>query len=131
MSSAYNPASNGSAERGVEQIKGLLERMGRKGVISQDELNRLVFKLNSHVTSGQGSALQRFFGRNVGTYQMELVKRKIDHAKLIAKRSVVQQKVADRLGRRSKDDFKLGDNVLAQNMKTMKWTIRGEVTDCR
>ena len=131
LSSAYNPASNGSAEKGVGQIKGLLERMGRKGVLSQDELNRLVFKLNSHVTSGQGSALQRFVGRNVGTYQMELVKRKIDHAKLIAKRSEVQQKVADRLGRRSKDDFKLGDKVLAQNMKTMKWTIRGEVVESR
>ena len=30
LSSAYNPASNGSAERGVGQIKGLLERIGRK-----------------------------------------------------------------------------------------------------
>ena len=59
--------------------------MGRKGVLSQDELNMLVFKINSHVTSGQGSALERFFGRNVGTYQMELVKKKINHAQLIAK----------------------------------------------
>ena len=98
--------------------------MGRKGVISQDELNCLVLKLNSHITPGQGSALQR-------TYQLELVKRKIDHAKLIAKRSEVQQKVADRLGRRSKDDFHLGDKVLAQNMKTRKWTIRGEVVESR
>ena len=105
-------------------------------MLNQDELNRLVFKLNSHVTSGQGSALQRFFGRNVGTYQMELVKRKIDHAKLIAKRSEVQQKVADRLGRRSKDDFKLGDKVLAQNMKTMNkqlevrlWKAEKQMTD--
>ena len=95
--------------------------MGRKGVISQDELNRLVFKLNSHITSGQGSPLQRFFGRNVGTYQMEFIKRKLDHAKLIAKRSEVQQKVVDRYGRCSKDDFKLGDKVLVQNMKTIKW----------
>ena len=31
--------------------------MGRKGAISQDELNRLVFKVNSHITPGQGSAL--------------------------------------------------------------------------
>ena len=83
LSSAYNPQSNGSAEKGVGQIKNLLEKMGRKGVLNQDELNMLVFKLNSHVTSGQGSALQRFFGRNVGTYQMELFKRKINHAQLI------------------------------------------------
>ena len=58
LSSAYNPQSNGSAEKGVGQIKNLLEKMGRKGVLNQDELNRLVFKLNCHVTSGQGSALE-------------------------------------------------------------------------
>ena len=67
MSSAYNPASNGAAERGVGQIIGLLEKIGRKNVLSQDDLNRLVFKLNSNITTGQGSALQRFFGRKIGT----------------------------------------------------------------
>ena len=103
LSSAYNPQSNGSAEKGVGQIKNLLEKMGRKGVLNQDELNKLVFKLNSHVTSGQGSDLERFFGRNVGTYQMELVKRRIDHAMLIAKREEAQKKTAEKLGRRSKD----------------------------
>ena len=56
-----------SAEKGVGQIKNLLDKMGRKGVLSQDQLNMLVFKINSHVTSGQGSALERFFGRKVGT----------------------------------------------------------------
>ena len=40
-------------------------------------------------------------------------------------------KVAEKLGRRSTDEFKLGDQVLAQNMKTLKWTIRGQVVDCR
>ena len=40
-------------------------------------------------------------------------------------------KVAEKHGRRSTDEFKLGDQVLAQNMKTLKWTIRGQVVDCR
>ena len=62
---------------------------------------------------------------------MELFKKKIDHAQLIAKRSEMQQKTAEKLGRRSKDQFKVGDKVLCQNMKTMKWTIRGEVVDSR
>ena len=91
--------------------------MGRKGVLNQDELNKMVFKLNSHVTSGQGSALERFFGRNVGTYQMELDKRRIDHAMLIAKREEAQKKTAEKLGRRSKDEFKVGDKVLCQDMR--------------
>ena len=67
----------------------------------------------------------------MGTYQMELFKKKIDHAKLIAKRSEMQQKTAEKLGRRSKDQFQVGDKVLCQNMKTMKWTIRGEVMESR
>merc|ERR1712030_268530 len=79
-SSAYNPASNGAAERGVGQIKGLLEKLGRKSLLSQDSLNKLVFKLNSKVTSNQGSALQRFFGRDVSTYQPALMRKKFDHA---------------------------------------------------
>ena len=43
----------------------------------------------------------------------------------------MQQKTADKLGRRSKDHFKIGDKVLCQDMKTMKWTIRGEVVESR
>ena len=89
LASAYNPQSNGNAEKVVGQIKLLLEKMGRKSVLSQDHFGMLVFKINSHVTAGQGSPLERFFGRNVGTYQMELFRKKIDHAQLIAKRSEV------------------------------------------
>ena len=43
----------------------------------------------------------------------------------------MQQKTAEKLGRRSKDDFKVGDRVLCQDMKSMKWTIRGEVIESR
>ena len=130
-SSAYNPASNGAAERGVGQIKGLLEKIGRRSILSQDDLNKIVFKLNSNITSNQGSALQRFFGRDVGTYQPTLMRKKLDHAALIARRSEFQMKVAKKLGRRSVDEFKVGDLVVAQNMRTSKWTIRGKVTEAR
>ena len=61
----------------------------------------LVFKLNSNVTSNQGSALMRFFGRDVGTYQPTLVRKKFDHAALIQKRSEHQMKVAKKLTWRS------------------------------
>ena len=50
---------------------------------------------------------------------------------MIAKRSEVQQRITDRLGRRSKDDFHVGDRVLCQDMKTMKWSIKGEVMEAR
>ena len=49
------PASNGAAERGVGQIKNVLEKLGKKSLLSQDFLNMIVFKINSHVTRNQGS----------------------------------------------------------------------------
>ena len=62
---------------------------------------------------------------------MELVKKKIDHAKLIAKRAEMQKKTAEKLGRRSKDYFKTGDKVLCQDMRSMKWLIKGVIVEGR
>ena len=107
------------------------EKIGKKTLMNQDQLDMLVFKLNSHVTEGQGSPFERFFGRNVGTYQPQLFRRKIDHARMIARRSEAQMKIANRLGRRSKDEFHVGDEVLVQDMKTLKWTIKGTVMEAR
>ena len=99
--------------------------------MNQEELNKLVFKINSHQTSGQGSALERFFGRAVRTYQPELVRKKINHQQLIAKRAEMQKKTAEKLGRRSKDDFLVGDKVVCQDMTTRRWTIKGEIVEGR
>ena len=129
-SSAYNAQSNGCAEKGVAQIKGLLEKIGKKNIISQDELNKLVFKLNSNVNQG-GSALQKFFGRDVGTYQPSLMRKKINHAALMQKKMDHQLEVAKKLGRRSADEFKEGDAVVAQNIKTGLWNIRGTLKEGR
>ena len=74
-SAAYNSQNNGAAEKGVGKIKTLLSKMGRKGMMNQEELNKLVFKINSHQTSREGNALERFYGRSVRTYQLELVKK--------------------------------------------------------
>ena len=62
---------------------------------------------------------------------MELVKRRIDHAMLIAKREEAQKKTAEKLGRRSKDEFKTGDKVMCQDMRSMKWVIKGEIVEGR
>ena len=37
MSSTYNPSSNGASERGVQQIKKVLEKTGKKRKISEQE----------------------------------------------------------------------------------------------
>ena len=51
------------------------------------------------------------------TYQPELVKKKINHQQLIAKRAEMQKKTAEKLGRRSKDDFLVGDKVVCEDDK--------------
>ena len=48
VSWSYNPQANGAAERGVASIKSLLTKLGKKGHLSQEELDKIVFKLNSH-----------------------------------------------------------------------------------
>ena len=52
VSAAYNSQSNGAAERGVASIKSLLSKMGKKGMMNQDELNKLV---SSNFKRGQCS----------------------------------------------------------------------------
>ena len=65
VSSAYNPPSNGTAERGVASIKAVLTKMGKKGQLTQEELDKIVFKLNGHQTAKEGSALERFYMRPI------------------------------------------------------------------
>ena len=127
ISSAYNSQTNEAAEKGVGQMKTLLDKLGRKGVMNQRELNQLCFKIKSHQSSKEGSPLERFFGRYVRTYQPELVRKKIQHQQIIAVRGEKQKKISEKLGRRSKDDFKPGDNILCQDMTTKKWTIKGKI----
>ena len=67
------------------QIKSLLEKLGKKSLLTQDYLNMIVFKINSHVTRNHGSALMRFFGREVITYMPSLVKKRFDQQMQVAK----------------------------------------------
>ena len=130
-SSAYNPTSNGCAERGVGQIKSVLEKLGKKNILSQEFLNFVVYKINSHISKDTGSALQRFFGRPVQTYIPTLVKKSFDQAAAIRRRSEEQLAIAQKLGRRSADVFKKDDLVVCQNSRTGKWTVRGRIIKAR
>ena len=120
VSSAYNAQSNGAAEKGVQQIKSLLTKLGKKSKIEEDELEEIVFRINSHVQPGEGSALDRFFIRSIKTYIPELIKRQIDHQALIQARKNRQIKLSQKLGRRSTDEFRTGDKVLLQHHQTLR-----------
>ena len=59
------------------------------------------------------------------------MRKKLDHAALIQKKMDHQLGVAKKLGRRSVDEFKEGDAVVAQNIRTGKWNIRGTLKEGR
>ena len=42
-----------------------------------------------------------------------------------------QTKISDKLGRRSKNYFKEGDDVLCQDISARRWTIKGKITEGR
>ena len=67
----------------------------------------------------------------MGTYQPSLRKKEIDQATLRQKKIDHQLRVAEKLGRRSADEFKEGDAVVAQNIKTGLWNIRGTLKEGR
>ena len=86
--------------------------MAKKGQLSQDELDKIVFKLIAHQKAKEGSARERFYMRPVKTYLPELIKKQIDHQAIIAARRERQLKLAQKLGRRSQDTFLPGDEVV-------------------
>ena len=91
--SAYNPESNGLAERCVQQIKDVLKKAKKKP--SAQELREMLFNINNHVQRGEeGSAAQRFFRRGVRTLLPNSIVREIDHRQLIKARHEKQSRIA-------------------------------------
>merc|ERR1712030_92419 len=126
-----SPSSNGMGERGVGQIKQVLEKISRKNILSQEFINFICYKINSNVNKETGSAIERFFGRHVQTYIPTLIKKQFDQAAAIKKRSDEQLQIAQKLGRRSADVFKKKDLVVCQNPRSGKWTVRGRIIETR
>ena len=59
------------------------------------------------------------------------MRNKLDHTALMQKKMDHQLGVIKKLGRRSVYDFKEGDAVVAQNIRTGKWNIRGILKEGR
>ena len=57
--------------------------------------------------------------------------REIDHRNLISNRHKKQEKIATAKGRKSKDQFEVGDDVVIQNPQTKRWNIEGVIKEER
>ena len=61
----------------------------------------------------------------------ELIRKQIDHQALIAARRERQRKLAEKLGRRSRDHFEPGDKVVIQDVVSLKWRVKGVIMEGR
>ena len=125
VTSAYNPQSNGLAERGVRQIKDVIKKTKSKPTPAL--LREICFSVNNHIQPEGGSAAERFFRRGVKSKLPNSIIRQLDHNALIKQRSDKQVRIAQQKGRSSKDEFAPEDRVIIQDMHTKRWTIKGTV----
>ena len=82
-SSPYSPSSNGLSERGVRQIKDVLQR---NGSMSDEKLRESVFLINNHVQEHAGSAAERFYRRRPRSVLPNSIRREVHYRDLIRDR---------------------------------------------
>ena len=126
-SSAYNPQSNGLAEKSVEDIKYCIKKQTGKL-----DLEKVVSETNHRVRSGmECTPAELFSGRVVRSNTPASSRRTIDLAKARKKRMEDQLRIRRKLGRGklSSEIFMKGDKVRLQNPKTLRWSVTGIVTD--
>ena len=92
----------------------------KKKKVDKQELQKIVFDINNHVQKREGTAAERFFRRSPRSNLPNSVNREIDHRNLISNRHKKQEKIATAKGRKSKDQFEVGDDVVIQNPQTKR-----------
>ena len=128
-SSAYNPSSNAAVERRVRTLKELLNKCGP---LTQLQLREMIFCSNSREQEGgQGSPMGRFLGHGIRTGLPNSVDRNMDWNHLMDIRAAAHQKRVDKPGKTTKDEFKIGENVWVQNVRTRKWDKQGTISAVR
>ena len=111
--SAYRPQSNSPAERGVKSLKEVILKLGKVDV---NILRELVFNVNNHAAQDHsGTNAERFLLRGIRTNLPNSFKRNIKVDDLIKIRSDKRQKLATKQGRKSSDEFEVGQEVRVQD----------------
>ena len=125
-SSAYNPQSNGLAEKAVQDIKACMKKQTGKW-----ELEQVVRETNNTARAGMDcTPADLFSGRVVRSNTPASARRTIDFAKARKKRMDDQLRIRRKLGRGklSSETFMIGDRVRLQDPKSLRWSVTGIVT---
>ena len=97
-------------EQGVHSLKDILKKVN--GPINKELLDTIIFRLNNHISPGQGSASMRFLGRAPRSKLPNSQFKNVNRDDLVKTRMQKQIKLAERKGRQSKDQFKEGDKIV-------------------
>ena len=125
-SSAYNPRSNGLAEKGVQDLKKILKKQG-----SSFNLEKLVAEANNTARANMtATPAEMFMGRVVKSSTLGSSRRIVDLAKAHQQRLADQLRIKHRLGRGrlSRDVFQPGDRVRIQCPKSLRWSTTGTIS---
>merc|ERR1712106_441961 len=127
--SAYRPQSNSPAERAVKSLKDVLEKLSKLDIRT---LREVVFNVNNHVSQNDsGSNAERFFLRGIRSNLPNSFRRNLNVDDLIRIRSDKRQKAAEKMGRRSADEFEVGQVVRVQDTVNKHWKKKGEIIEAR
>ena len=113
-------------------MKSLRDVLEKLPVISKRVLREVVFDLNNHrAADDSGSPAERFLKRGIRSRLPNSCRKDLESEDLMAIRAKKQRLVAERKGRKSADEFKLGDRVRVQDVATKKWNKSGVVQEAR
>ena len=119
-SSGYNSSSQFNVERCVGQLKTMLKKCGP---LSQLQIHELVYCINCREQgSGMGSPIARFLGRNVRGAIPNSLNRNINWKLMMENRALQHQKRVESKGKKPKEIYEIGEEVLVQDMTSRQWS---------
>ena len=123
---AYNAPSNGSAERMALEVKQLMKKGGHR------DLDLLMRILNSTARPrNRGTPLNMMLGRACNGYlpnQINEDLKLLQNYRVCMKEADMYTKAR---GRTSRYNYKVGNRVLVQNIRSKLWDIRGKIVEPR
>ena len=100
--------------------------------MNQLQISECIFAINSRIQPGGcGSAIARFFQRDVRSGLPNSLDRSMDWKILMENRRKAHLRRVNRKGKTTKDSFEIGEFCRVQNIATKLWDSQGEITGIR
>ena len=106
--------------------------LGKMPAINEKVLRTVVFNINNHIAQdGSGSPAMRFFKLRIRSGLPTAIEKEVNFADLMKIRARKQKGMAEKKGRKSSDEFVVGDKVRVQDQNSKTWTKVGTIKAAR